>query len=338
MRLRVGINLEGILDDFSFDIEDQSRKTSIISFVDNKENTKTEEINTEEIVKQASFESFIPEDLTILGLDISKSSTGWCLIENQKKTTGNLTLSGYLAKKNPDFKELMYRVELKEKLAERFKGYTFDHIMIEDVFQGANAKTVRLLYDINTAIDELIYEGIIICKHFHRISNQTWKGWLYKIDSNNTTKAMTDKPRIQACMAMLGVTEEGDGFQDRLDATGLIAGYFINEKSIIKKERKQKLSFSDIGMRYRHDKEDALQIRNNVVKLSDGPIEINENAITTKIIEKYCLRNPDGVYITKNRISLGFLGQNKKIEAIEGGGYLAFWIKPAKRIKYLKKC
>lgn len=322
--------LESLLDDMDCEIDDVSSTTNILNY-----HKSSEPIDTTTIAKIADFYSFVPKRGYILGLDISKSSTGWCLVANGKKTTGNITLTGYLARKNPQYKELMYRIELKEKLAELFKGMTFDHIMIEDVFQGANAKTVRLLYDINTAIDELIYEKVVKCKNFHRISNQKWKGWLYNIDTYETTKGLLDKPRIQACLKMLGIEETGEGFQDRLDSTGLIAGYFINEATAYKKEKKQaNFSLSDVGLRYRADKEDAIAIRNNVVKISDGPIEVYDKNITRTMFEKYLRRNPDAVYITKDKVSLGFLGYNKKIKAIDGGGYLAFWIKPQNRSKY----
>lgn len=322
-------NLEDFLDDFSFEAEDMSKTTEVLHY------HKDERlVDTESISKRVDFYSFLPNNETLLGLDISKSSTGWCLIKNKKRTTGNIHLTGHLAKKNPQYKELMYRVELKQELEKLFKGMTFDHIMIEDVFQGANAKTVRLLYDINTAIDELIYEGVVKCKSFHRISNQKWKSWLYNVDTYEETKALADKQRIQACMAMIGITETGEGFQDRLDSTGLIAGYFINEATTFGKEvKKVNFSMSDIRIRYRKDREDALAIRANVMKISDGPIEVTGN-ISKSLFERCARRNPDAVYITKERVSLGFTGENKNLKPIEGGGYLVFWVKPTSRSKY----
>lgn len=323
--------LEDFLDDFNFEAEDVSKKTEILHY---KKDDRP--VDTTAISKKVDFYSFLPANEVLLGLDISKSSTGWCLIQNKKRTTGNIHLTGHLAKKNPQYKELMYRVELKQELEKLFKGMTIDHIMIEDVFQGANARTVRLLYDLNTAIDELIYEGIVHCKKFHRISNQKWKSWLYNVDTYDETKGLADKQRIQACMAMIGITESGEGFQDRLDSTGLIAGYFINEATTYdKEERKANFSMSDIGIRYRKDREDALAIRANVLKISDGPIEVTGN-ISKSFFERYARRNPNAVYITKDRVSLGFTGEKKNLKPIEGGGYLVFWVKPTSREKYLQ--
>lgn len=328
----VDFDLDGYLDSMDFDTEDVSDTTAVIT---KPKKDPNEQIDLSSYTKKVDLFSFVPKNQNILGLDISKSSTGWCHIENGKRTVGNITLTGRLVKQYPSHKELMYRVELKEELAKLFANQHFDHIMIEDVFQGANARTVRLLYDINTAIDELIYEKVIICDHFHRISNQTWKKWLYYIDTYDETKGLLDKPRIQACMSMLGVRETGEGFQDRLDSTGLVAGYFINEATKYKDtQTKANFSLSDIGVRYRATKEDALAIRNNVVKISDGPVEIGDATVSKGMFEKYVRRNPNAVWVTRNKVSLGFLGANKNMKAIAGGGYLAFWVKPTSREKY----
>lgn len=328
--------LDNLLDSLDWEAKDVSAKTSRV--LTTRDDEKDEKINTDVYTKRADFMSFMPSKGKILGLDISKTSTGWCLIEDGVRKQGNITLTGRLLKEYPKHKELMYRVELKEELSKLFKGMDFDNIIIEDVFQGANARTVRLLYDINTAIDELIYEGTVTTKDFNRVSNQKWKSWLYQIDTFNETKGMLDKPRIQACMAMLGIEESGEGYQDRLDSAGMVAGYYINEATKYGRAEKKKAKFSlrDIKIRYRAEREDALAIKDNILGISDGPYEVT-GAIGVTLFERSIMKNPDAVYITKDKVILGFLGKKNGIQPIEGGGYLSFWCKPSMRSKYKDK-
>jgi hypothetical protein len=144
---------------------------------------------------------------------------------------------------------------------------------------------------------------------------------------------MKDKQRIQACLAMLGIRETGEGFQDRLDATGLCVGYFMNEVSL-HKTKDRKFSLADLSLRYRATKEEALALKKSVLEQSDGPIEVDMSSLNKASIEKYLLHNPNAVYITRGKVSLGFLAESKKVKPLEGGGYVAFWITPSKREKY----
>ena len=61
-------------------------------------------------------------------------------------------------------------------------------------------------------------------------------------------KGLEDKGRIEAVLRYLGVSDEGKGYQDRLDSLGMLIGYFF--KSEVKKEDLSllpKVRWSDIG-------------------------------------------------------------------------------------------
>jgi len=299
----------------------------------------SEELNIEEEV-EVSYEiptewTLIPKDKVVLGLDISESSSGICLYDKGEKLLANISLETG----DVDFQEVLLRRELKKYLTEVVEGKDFDLVIIEDAFQGVNPTVTRKLYAINTAIDELILDGVCTCKDFRRVNNQLWKSWLFTIDNEGLYKGIEDKLKIQKCMAMLGVTDSGEGFQDRLDANGMILGYYLCKSSADEAQRKSKIkrvSIGDIECDYQEDQE--LVLYNAGYGIRDiKKMYISERYLSKKLIIDYLSDNPDIVFITDRKLSLGILGDSFNLPIIEGGGYVAFWVKPEKVSKYLKE-
>ena len=197
----------------------------------------------------------------------------------------------------------------------------------------------RKLYAINTAIDELILDGVCECKDFRRVNNQQWKSWLFKADVDGLYKGLEDKLRIQKCLELLGVTDSGVGFQDRLDATGMILGYYLCKSEADEIKRKSKLkrvSIDDVECAY---EEDTFPI---VFKAGYGirdikKMYIHERRISKKIMLDYLSETPDMIFITDEPISIGLLGNDFNLLVRKSGGYFGFWVKPNKLNKYLKE-
>lgn len=277
--------------------------------------------------------TLIPSNGKLLGLDMSERSPGICTYIDGVKDTRNLSIR---VDKNSPFREVILRRKLKSELVNMVGGITFDLIIIEDAFEGINPQTTRLLYAINTAIDELLLDGLIGCKMFIRANNKEWKKWLFTIDTNNSTRGLSDKDRIGACLAMLGVHEEGKGYQDRLDACGMILGYLLCKDDIDKKQQlkyAKKISMSDVVVSYEEDLELAVE----PARGDDGleKVLVDDTKWSKEKILDYLTLNPEMVYVTSKPVRLGRLADDLFLPYVENGGYLAFWVKPNKVKKYI---
>lgn len=299
------------------------------------ENTPIQEFASSSY-KILSESSLIPKDGIYLGLDISELSSGICIYNKGKKIGANITL---ITSEKEEFREVKLRRELKSNLLQLIENWTFDIIFIEDAFQGVNPSTTRALYALNTAIDELILDGLVHCKRFIRVSNQTWKSWLYTIDSEGLYKGITDKLRIEKCLGMLGVHEEGEGFQDRLDSSGMILGYFLCKNKAdtsMERKAKKKVAFQDICFDYQESEELALEKAGYGIK-SIAKQYVHEQRWGKEKITNYLTDNPNLICITDSMIRLGNLGVKLELPYLEEGGFFSFWINPKKLNKYVEE-
>lgn len=298
------------------------------------------EEGTEDYYKCSSFDkltegNIIPKTGYFLGLDISQNSSGICLYANGVRNTYNSKVD---YDKNDVFAEARMRKQLKQDLLEVINGNELKLIVIEDVFEGANAEVVRKLYALNTAIDDLILDGLVVCKNFVRVQNGVWKSWLSVVDSNKDLKGFNDKEKIQGYLKILGIEEYGDGFQDRLDATGMVVGYFLNKANgrTVAVEKKKRVKFKDVSVVYEED------IDLVIMGMAYGNEE-NVNVsyfegkkISKKLMTDYLTENPDMLFISKDKVNIGLLAKELGLPIYENGGYVGFWIDGNKKKKYLK--
>lgn len=282
-----------------------------------------------------SIEKDFIEDGVYLGLDISELSTGVCLYKNGSKSTYNFT-SGTSSKEQ--HYEVLLRRELKKNLRSLIFGLHFDVIIIEDVFQGVNPSTTRVLHALNTAIDEMILDGEVSCEKFLRVSNKRWKSWLFTVDKAGVTKGYNDKLRIETCLSMIGVSESGVGYQDRLDATGMILGYLMCKEEADKKELQRTMKrvvIDDINVCYDFERSDVFTKMYN-----DGVEEYEnvniKNVSKTKILD-LLTENPEKGFISSDYVLLGRVADEFNLPVISEGGILGFWIKRKKLSKYVKE-
>lgn len=274
--------------------------------------------------------SLVPKDGVYLGLDISEVSSGVCLYKNGEKLLANIGLE---TSENEDFYEVKLRRELKGYLAEFIDGLELDLVIIEDAYQGINPITTRMLYALNTAIDELILDGLVKCKKFLRVTNGTWKSWLFTIDTENRFCGLKDKVRIQKCLELLGVHEEGKGFQDRLDATGMLLGYFLEGYKSIGKKRFKSFNIGDICFSHKADidfiseevREERCEDEVNI-----EIVDLGLRKLSKDLILSYIQDDPKPVYVFSKEIVLGAFGSKLSIETDVDAGYLGFWLKKSK--------
>ena len=193
-----------------------------------------------------SWKDIVPKEGNYLGLDFSKKSSGVTFISNGERHLYNLKLEEF---KNSRFQEVLRRRNLKEKLLELFRGMYFKAIIVEDAYEGKDPVTTRMLYSINTAIDELILDGFISCETFVRANNKSWKSWLWGIEPN-VGKLLNDKRRTEEVLKHLGINDKGKGFQDRLDSTGMILGYLWAESCGTLTTKVDRVLLRDLDMYY----------------------------------------------------------------------------------------
>lgn len=294
-------------------------------------------------IEKLSEKNIVPSKGTFLGLDISKTSTGLCLIRDGEKITGNIELNEDLEeiKKSDDWvhSETLLRRRLKKYLSEVVEGVHFDVIVIEDAFSGENPEVTRMLYGLNTAIDEMILDGLCSCDKFIRVNNREWKSWIGKtVDPENKYKGLNDKIKIQYWLRDIGITEGDDkGFQDRLDSTGLLIGYFLQQEKVDQKYVDGKginITWSNLDFAYELDTAFIYEGREWLTDLNTIYLDENER-ITKKQILKLINKNPDSIFITEKPVFLGFL--LKDLGSLDSGGYFAFWVKKRARKKLLGK-
>lgn len=289
--------------------------------------------------RKLSFWGVVPKVGRFLGLDISKNSTGVCLIEDGVKVTGNISLTKEMVEiKNSDkwfFCETLLRRCLKNDLTELVKGKELDLVIIEDAFSGENPEVSRMLYGLNTAIDELILDGVCSCKTFLRVSNKEWKSWIGNtVDPMNKNKGLNDKVKIQNWLESVGVSEgTSDGFQDRLDATGLILGYFL-EKSKVDRKYSSGLNISWSRLEFAYEVDLQFLFEDNDWLRDLDIVYLNDERFTKKKILEYVKSNPRSLFISTEPVYLGMLSKYTGVDvSIDGGGYFAFWVKRSARKK-----
>lgn len=299
------------------------------------------EIGNDDIIEKEytklSEDSVVPKQGNYLGLDISVNSTGICLYRDGIKTTANVALNYQVG--NPHA-EVLLRRQLETDLLELIKGLSFEAIVIEDVFEGVNPDTTRKLYALNTAIDELILDEQIECKHFIRVPNTLWKSWLSSVDANGVYKGFNDKQKIQGYLKLLGIDEGNDkGFQDRLDATGMLLGYLIGKdtnKDNLTKAKSIRVKFDDIMFAYELDT-DLIVMQAAYESEEANVVFIRDKKITKKAIIDYISSDVGTVFITAEPIRLGLLAETLNIELLNTKGYFGFWLNDKMKAKYLKK-
>ena len=316
-----------ISDDLGLDLEDDFNEEKSSSY--------------SKLYTSLSEETIIPRKGNFLGLDISQNSSGICIYRDGVKSLFN---SFVVYDKSNPHAESSIRFQLKRDLLEVIGDTELDVVVIEDVFEGSNAEVVRKLYALNTAIDDLILEGKIRCKDFVRVSNNTWKSWLSVVDTNNTYRGYKDKEKIQGYLSMIGITDEGEGFQDRLDATGMLIGYFLKylnggkDSELNKVKKKLNISMNDIICDFEPDI-DLIKMNAAYEDEDVNVVIISDTRISKKMILNYISGDISSVYITGNPVRLGLMADTLNLALLRDNekGYFGFWLSNKSKEKYRKK-
>lgn len=296
------------------------------------------------VVSKPTVESILSQFKSGIGLDISKNSTGVCIWYDNKVENYAIHL-----KKDRDlnanaFEEEYMRREFRDKLLEVINGREFEYGVVENVFGGENFDTVRKLLALNTVLDGLILDEVVNVEKYFKMSNKEWKKYfrsIYKLGG-----APTDKYEIQEIMRYLEfpffLKHENDskkqkeeiGFQDVLDATGLLVSLSIRENTELKNDKPSNLTISKLNMKFFNSEED-FEYNCRSRKLQDAEITML-GKYTNRDIEGFLVRKVEEdaskVYMVEiSNNNLGYFGLKHNIgNSPYGSVYIIFYAKALK--------
>lgn len=262
----------------------------------------------------------------VLSLDLSYTSTGISWLKNGGLVSGNIYLKEEVEDVGDGMFEARMRHRLKEILTSELEGTSWSAIVVEDVFFGINPKTYRQLLSLNTVIDEMILDGVLETDSLVRIQSGVWKSWLQALISDFKRGMWKDKVFVQYALSSVGVHESGKGYQDRLDAIGMVLGWVTHQ---LQSEEGASLSVTEKPIKwadvdYLYTEEDDTFGDNSFVKANiDRPDK-------KKILAFLNNQDPEELHKTfeiPGPISLGLMGAQLGSPVYPAGGYFRFWLK-----------
>jgi len=196
-------------------------------------------------IRAVTFKDVIAHLGDFLSLDISVNSTGWVRYVQGELAFGTRKLEA--------LDDLGRRQEFREFLKEITRGYSFDHVLVEDVIGGVNFRTNKILYQLNVIPDDLIADGVIQAKALLREGNSEWKSGLKKVSgySPSVKGSRDDKKDTIEELRLIGFSDtEPKPREDVCDAMGLAVGTAFNRFIKPKPKKNTKLR-TDITKVYR---------------------------------------------------------------------------------------
>ncbi|WP_324823521.1 hypothetical protein [Sinanaerobacter sp. ZZT-01] len=171
-------------------------------------------------ITELNYKNFLELEPTFLSLDISVRSTGWVLSTDKNISFGINSL------KVED--ELGRRLEFRTFLLDLIGNKHIPVIFVEDVYGGVNFKTVKGLIQLNTIVDDLKADKLILVEAIKRIDNKKWKKYLKQAANYKLGAEKNDKEIVTSCLNELGFNLEVK--QDVYDALGMAVGVIYKDK------------------------------------------------------------------------------------------------------------
>lgn len=168
-----------------------------------------------------------------VSLDISVQSTGWV-----HKRSGIVTMGTYKLKTSSNRER---RYEFGEFLKGLLGDTPYDFIVIEDVIEGCNFETTRILTELNIVVEDIMHFGLIPETKVYRMSNMVWKKDLRYLCGAEKIIGVNDKEKIRFMLSQMNFNT--DVKQDICDAMGLTLAWIYEHKlstpTIVQKKAKE---------------------------------------------------------------------------------------------------
>lgn len=272
------------------------------------------------------------DSVSVLSLDISKSSTGIAVLRDGTLATSSHPL--VVDDSSPHVLSLL-RSALRDSIISALHlshisnsnpsgyqpSYSFDVVIVEDVFFGNNPKTFQVLSVLNTVIDDLILEGLITCSDFVRVQSGVWKSWLSALaHDSSSVRSANDKEKVNLLLSQVGISHSGFGYQDRNDASGMVIGYLLNRAGASTTPQKKSGSLPSLSSIEFVYSESLPEGSESAVPFTDR--------ISVSSLRRAVAGAPTSTFVTPKRVSLGVLAQKLGVTPLPlVGGYLLFRLK-----------
>ena len=183
----------------------------------------------------------------VLGLDISKNSTGVCLYQNGIMRLYRIHLESKYDKSNSMWEAEMKK-EFKGYLTKLVKDKEFDLVVVENTINGVNAVTNKELTLLNTVFDDLVLDEVCKVKkeNLVRPTAVVWrkalKDFVGSVHADNVKVLVEKLLHRLGFMFVLDNMELQDskkkavGYYDICDSVGMVIGVMYKKSSLNKKD------------------------------------------------------------------------------------------------------
>lgn len=237
------------------------------------------------------------------------------------------------------FKEIKQRRDFKDHIKPIVAGKHYDFCLVEGIYGGESYTTLLQLANLNTVVDELVFEGVFQVDTFYRQTQVEWAAdnrQLYKQAHKPTSKVETQNLlEYMECGYYLKHKDDTSAqkidecFEDICDAYGMLYSIVAKQKAPRPKKEK-KLSIKDVKMQYVQYAEE-LDLTRGKQKFGEVPLVVTldlrniEDSIITNI-----KLHPDALMVALLPPSkLGLFGVKHKFRFFdtEDEGWLYFYRK-----------
>ena len=272
-------------------------------------------------MREVTYNDILSFSGNFVALDISVRGTGWCRCLDGEFSFGVVALKEEDAVKR--------RFEFASFLKELCGKGSYDYIIVEDVIASCNFKTAKILIQLNSIIDDLVFVGEVKAKEVIREDNKVWKKYLKQlVGYQSKILAGKDKDIVVECMNLLAFNHKVQ--QDVYDVVGMACG--VIKKTLIDKDciGAKKLK-TDITKGYT-----IKQFRSSGVadiftyskQLGVYNIEVTESHKDVKSVFKKVVNEvgDDFIFVIKTLTKkLGILAMHKNLSLVDDVTYLVVY-------------
>lgn len=269
-------------------------------------------------MREVTYNDILSFSGNFVALDISVRGTGWC-----RWLDGEFTF-GVVALKEED--AVKRRFEFASFLKDLCGKHSYDYIIVEDVIASCNFKTAKILIQLNSIIDDLVFVGEVKAKEVIREDNKVWKKYLKQlVGYQSKILAGKDKDIVVECMNLLAFNHKVQ--QDVYDVVGIACG--VIKKTLIDKDciGTKKLK-TDITKGYtikQFRSLDAVDVFTYSKQLGVYNIEVTESHKDVKSVFKKVVNEvgDDFIFVIKTLTKkLGVLAMHKNLSLVDDVTYL----------------
>ena len=274
-------------------------------------------------VTEQNLQYIFPEG-TLVGLDPSRNSTGLVIVKNRVVESRQLAPEQEFPE--DALKDAQQKEELKTQLAKALEGMEIDLMVVETIFFGGFVNSLMKLAVIMNITEELILEGRLNVKRLVRVQSTQWKSWLrpYRREGKKELQGNQGKEIVNDCLDNLGLlelVEAGEGWQDRVDALGMLTGFLLNEKE----NSGVKLESKDVRVRVVGEETWRALLKGGAV------VAPRKSRFTSRTVVTLLENAGGGTVVSPGEVSLGFealhIRNLERESGMDGTGYVVIELK-----------